>query len=229
MNSHPEPAENSSDKPAAPVRRVRRRWICLGLVLLGTIVVGRMVYIGSTVDVHVFSPEELKTGPVVQVISWPNNRTAVQASQLMSLPADQVWAVVRDQAKFQEYMPYVKASSIGEKINGKYQLEQKLDLPIGLYENTLQLEEDESPAARTVRWKQLTGPLKFNEGAWVIEQHGANCILRYQLSATVNYVPQWLANYLMRKRLLSIPAAVESRVKALHKSDSDRSTSGESS
>lgn len=223
MSSPHSPDSNDTRlKPTIRGKPLYRR-VSLWLVLLGIGVIAHLAYVGSHVDGHIYTVDELRAGPQVQIISWPDGRTGVQASQLMAPAENLVWDIVRDQERFSEFMPYVKSAVEKDRHDDHFQLQQVLELPYATYHNLLQMEEHETPTVRTLSWRQIEGPSTFNEGSWAVERHGEQCVLRYQLSASIAGVPQWLSNYLMMSRLRKIPAAIEKRAKELGASDtSDR-------
>ena len=140
----------------------------------------------------------------------------MQVSRLSTLPADHLWRVVTDQARFDEFMPYVRTTTVEPGPAGAIIEKQVLDLPHTSYQLTLEIRIEERGAARVARWRQTEGTLRFNEGAWVVEAAGGGrTVLRYQVSATLDWVPQWATNYLMGGRLGRLLEAVEARVRAL--------------
>jgi hypothetical protein len=190
-----------------------KRWVALAFIVLGILVIGHIAYQGSVVDAHVYSPSELEAGPVDQIILWDDGRTAVQVSRLSDLPPDHLWRVVTDQARFDEFMPYVRETTVTANPDGSFLEKQILDLPHASYDLELEIRLSERDGVRTARWVQQKGVLPYNQGAWIVEDHGGRSVLRYQVSASVSWVPQSLANYAMRMRLGRLLEAVEARVR----------------
>lgn len=205
------------EQPASPApRRVGvKRKIGLVLLLFGIAVVGHVAYWGGRIDPTTYHAADLAAGPVVQISAWDNAHTAVQISRLSSLPADRLWQVVTDQGRFDEFMPYVRSTTVEPGDDGKLIEKQVLDLPHGSFDLVLEIELIEQPKVRRARWRQITGSLDFNEGAWTVEQEQDQTILRYEVAATVNWMPQSLVNYAMRRRLGRLLEAVEQRVRDL--------------
>ena len=104
-----------SDKPQRP--GFKRR-LFLGLCTLGAVAIAHTWYSGSHVDDRAVTISRLETGPVTQIISWDRDNTAVQLSQLSELPSDDLWRVVTDQGRFDEFMPYVRTTTVSEGLGG---------------------------------------------------------------------------------------------------------------
>ena len=196
-----------------------RRWIWRGLLIAGIAVIGHIWYWGGHVDPQVYGVTELAGGPVTQIITWDDGHTAVQASRLTDLSADQLWKVVTDQGRFDQFMPYVRQTTVEKLPDGKFLEKQILDLPTGSYNVDLEITLDLQANVRKARWRQLNGTLDFNEGAWVVEQAGPKTILRYQVAADFNWLPQFVVNYALRKRLNKLLESVETRVRDLNQKD----------
>lgn len=194
-----------------------KRWIFLGLLVAGAAVLAHVWYCGSHVDPHQYDADELKHGPIAQIISWDGGRTAVQISQLSALPPDHLWRVVTDQGRFDEFMPYVRSTTVEPGPDGTLIEKQILDLPHTSFELELAIRLSEQDGRRRARWEQKKGTLNFNQGAWIVESLGDRSVLRYQVSASLDWVPQWLVNYAMRRRLGRLLEAVEARVRDLEK------------
>lgn len=213
------PTEESTKAPprsdAGTYRHGFKRWIALALIIAGLMALGFVWYRGSYVDDHVYTAAELDAGPVSQIITWENGRTAVQISRLSPLSADHLWRVATDQGRFDEFMPYVRATTVRPGDDNTLIEEQWLDLPYGSYDLELTIRLVEDGNVRKARWEQSRGSLTYNQGAWVVEQHGDGAILRYQVSATLAHVPQWVVNFAMRRRLGRLLQAVETRVRDL--------------
>ena len=89
-------------------------------------------YWGGHVDPQVYGVPELAGGPVTQIITWDKDRTAVQASLcLTDLPAHELWKRVYDQGRFDQFMPYVRQTTVEKLPDGKFLKKQILDLPTG--------------------------------------------------------------------------------------------------
>jgi hypothetical protein len=198
-----------------------KRWVFLALLVAGAAVLGHVWYGGSQVDPHEYTPAELEEGPVTQIISWDGGRTAVQVSRLSPLPADHLWRVVTDQGRFNEFMPYVRETSVQPGPDGLLIERQKLELPHASYELELGIRLSERGNVRTARWEQRQGTLRFNQGAWIVQSHGDRNVLRYQVSASLTGVPQWLVNYAMRRRVGRLLDAVEARVRDMQQREPD--------
>ena len=198
-----------------PNRRGFKRRLSLGLAMLGSVVVAHVWYSGSHVDNRVVTIGRLENGPVTQIISWDTDNTAVQLSQLSNLPADDLWRVVTDQGRFDEFMPYVRTTTVNDGPNGTLIEKQLLDLPYASYELELGISLSKKDNVRTARWEQRKGALAFNQGAWIVESHANRSVLRYQVAAHLSGVPQWASNYAMTRRLGRLLDAVEKRVRDL--------------
>jgi hypothetical protein len=222
----PTPANQpgGSTPSAARPRRHRhgfKRWIFLALVLAGAAIVAHMAYWGSRVDARVFHAQDLDRGPAAQIVPWEPGRTAVQISRVSSLSADHLWRVVTDQGRFNEFMPYVRSTTVRPGPDGTIIESQVLDLPHSSYELELEIRLKQEGSSRIARWRQVKGTLDFNEGAWVVESEGSRSVLRYQVSASLAWVPQWAINYLMLHRLGKLLEAVEARVRDLEQRQPD--------
>ena len=199
----------------------RRRWILRVLALGGLVVLVHLWYVGSHIDGTVYGPAELGDRQVAQIIQWDKDHTAVQISCVTRLPVEHVWRVLADQERFDEYMPWVISSTVRPGPTNPLFVEQRLDLPTGTYALTLEITLERSGNTSTARWRQLEGEMAFNEGAWVVEDHGDSVVLRYQVAASMWPFPQWVANYAMRLRLGGLLDAVLARVQQLEKTEPD--------
>lgn len=197
----------------------RLRWILRVLAIGGLVVLAQFWYVGSHIDGEVYGPAELGDRQVVQIIRWNEDYTAVQVSCATRLPVEHLWRVVADQGRFQEYMPWVASSTVRPGPSGTLIDEQRLDLPMGTYALTLEITLERSGNTSTARWRQLEGELAFNEGAWVVEDHGDSAVLRYQVAASLRLLPQWALNYTMRLRLGRLLDAVLLRVRQLEQTE----------
>lgn len=199
-------------------RRIARVAFKVILVIV-TATVLRAWYVGSHVDTHQYGAAELERGPVAQIIQWNEDHTAVQVSQLSTLHADRLWRVVTDQERFDEFMPYVKNTTIRPGPDGSVIETQVLELPHKNFDLELEIRLTGDNNTRTARWRQLRGLLAFNEGAWVVERAGDRSILRYQVSGSLDWIPQWAINYVLRPRLARLLKAVEERVRDLERKE----------
>jgi uncharacterized membrane protein len=216
MDAAQVPAANG--RLSARLRRVgAKRAVLAGLMVAGAAAISHVWYRGSQIDSHTYGPDELEQGPVAQVIAWGDNRTAVQISRLSSLPADHLWRVVTDQGRFDQFMPYVRSTTVEPLPDGTLRERQILDLPHASYELQLLIRLSEKGLVRTANWTQAQGTLSYNQGAWIVERAGERAVLRYQVSAGLDWVPQWLVNYAMRRRLGRLLEAVETRVRDLER------------
>ncbi|MBX7246793.1 MAG: hypothetical protein K1X53_14955 [Candidatus Sumerlaeaceae bacterium] len=209
--------EPAGGKPAWLVRLV---WVCVIAVCL---IIPWVWYHGSHVTAGWPSEAELKNGPISQVVMWRDGKhTAVQFSRLYDGNPDHFWKVVTDQGRFDEFMPFVAYTRVRPGPNGTRLEEQKLNLPFGDQELELEITLTEEGPVRMARWRQSKGTLRHNEGAWIVEKGSeGKVILRYQVSATVDYILQWVTNFAMRQRLGKLLDAVDARVKSLKASDPD--------
>jgi hypothetical protein len=149
-------------------RRGFKRWVFLALLILGAVSLTRMWWRGGRVNSHEYSAEELAAGPISQVIAWPDGKhTAVQISRLTKLPPDDLWRVVTDQARFDEFMPYVQKTSVRPGPDGSILETQILNLPHANFDLELEIRLEETSIRRSAGWKQVKGVLPFNEGAWI--------------------------------------------------------------
>jgi uncharacterized membrane protein len=215
------PAEAAPSGEVKPSRRPPLRVRVIRIIAI--LCIAAFVYAwyrGSHVDEGTPTAEELQGGPISQIVHWRNTRhTAVQHSRLCSEPADYFWKVVTDQEQFDDFMPYVEYTKVRQGPNDTRLEEQRLALPFGDKELELEITMTHSGNARTAFWRQLKGSLTFNEGAWVVEKSDDKTILRYQVAAAVKYMPQWVINYAMRKRLGNLLIAVERRVQQKMRDD----------
>lgn len=186
---------------------------------MGAIVVTHVWYAGSHVDPHTYGAAELANGPITQIIPWDDGHTAVQTSRLTDLPADQLWKVVTDQGRFDQFMPYVRSTTVERLPSGKFLEKQILDLPHATYEVHLEITLDQQLGVRKAYWRQVNGTLEYNEGAWVVEEADGKSILRYQVAADANWLPQFVVNFSLRPRLDRLLQSVEQRVRELNEKD----------
>ncbi len=219
-------ASNSGNAVVPPPQRVQwrgfKRWVFVGALLLGAMFLTRAWWRGGRVDAHVYSAEELKSGPISQIVEWPDGRhTAVQISRLTDLPADHLWRVVTDQGRFDEFMPYVQKTTVRPGPDGSIRERQVLNLPHADYELELEIRIRDSGNRRSADWRQVKGVLPFNEGSWIVEKVNERSILRYQVSTSLGWVPQFAVNYALRPRLHRLLEAVEKRTRELQEHEPD--------
>lgn len=215
MSESSKPQESNSVARTRPRRFGLKRKIGLTLLLLGLAALAHIWYWGGRIDRQTYRAADLTAGPVTQICAWNASHSAVQISRLSSVSADRLWRVVTDQGRFDEFMPYVRSTTVEPGDNGKLLEKQILDLPYGSFDLVLEIELTERPKVRRAQWRQIMGSLDFNEGAWTVEQEGQQTILRYEVAATVNWMPQAIVNYAMRRRLGRLLEAVEQRVRDL--------------
>lgn len=120
-----------------------------------------------------------------------------------------------DQGRFDEFMPYVRTTTVSDGPDGMLIEKQVLDLPYASYDVELDITLSEKDNVRTARWEQRQGTLLFNQGAGGVESHGDRSVLRYQVAAHLSGVPQWASNYAMTRRLGRLLNALEKRVRDL--------------
>jgi hypothetical protein len=192
------------------------KWAFRILLIAGAAVVAYVWYSGSHVDSRTYGAADLANGPITQIIPWDDGRTAVQVSRLTDLPADQLWKVVTDQGRFDQFMPYVRKTTVEPLPGGKLLEKQILDLPHATYNVELEIALDQQPGVRKARWRQINESLTYNQGAWVVEESGGKSILRYQVAAGVDWMPQFVVNFSLRPRLNRLLQAVEQRVRDLN-------------
>jgi hypothetical protein len=216
-----EPLSAASTTPSRRLPRGFRRTIISLLTAAGLAALGFVWYQGSHVDGRIHSTVDLKNGPIAQIIPWEGGRTAVQISRFSTLPADDLWRVATDQGRFDEFMPYVRETTVRPGPDDTLIESQILDLPHASYDLELTIRLREENSVRTAAWAQSKGLLTYNQGAWVVERVPEGAILRYQVSAALTGVPQWIVNYAMRRRLGRLLEAVESRVRDLQKREPD--------
>lgn len=208
-----------ASESAAPRLRGLKRGLTLVLCLLGALVLGHMYRVGGRVDPRVYTAADLENGPVTQIIPWGGGYTAVQISRLSPLPADKLWKVMTDQARFDEFLPFVEESDIRPGPGGTLIETQVLNLPHASYHLELEIRVSEEPGLRKAAWKQIKGALSLNQGAWIMEEEDGKSIMRYQVAGAFPWLPQWIVNFAMRNRLGRLLVAVEQRVRDLEKNE----------
>jgi hypothetical protein len=176
-------------------------------------------FYGGIINTTEYGPNDLRGGPRSQIVPWPNNNTAVQVSRLSKLKPDHLWKVVTDQSRFDEFMPYVRETTVEALPDGSFLEKQVLDLPAGSYDLDLRIRLTAHDNIRRAAWEQQRGTLRYNAGAWIVEKHGDESILRYQVAARLGWLPQWMTNSAMRGRLGKLLEAVEVRTAKLEQNE----------
>lgn len=143
----------------------------------------------------------------------------MQVSRLSELSADHLWKVVTDQGRFDQFMPYVRKTTVQKQADGTFLEQQILDLPHKTFELELRITLSQNGNTRTAGWRQTKGSLDVNEGAWVVESAAGKSILRYQVSASISWLPHWAVNQSMRPRLAKLLESVETRVRDLEQKE----------
>ena len=161
-----------------------------------------------------------------EVVSW---MTEVEGSPikegvalgLVEAPPERVFAVVTDNARFAEFMPYVETSTVEETADGALINFQHLDLPWPIsdreYEIALVNEAvaDAEPPIWQSTWTHVKGfgNIEESRGAWRIFACGEAALVEYQvLTDPGGRIPNYFKNKATRKSLSRLIEAVRERV-----------------
>jgi hypothetical protein len=222
-NSSNEPTTrhlNARSTPIVGVTFTAKRLVLLAGALAIAAAMSVLAYMyGGIVNTADYGPNDLREGPRSQIVAWPDSNTAVQISRLSKLQPDHLWKVVTDQKRFDEFMPYVRETTVEALEDGSFLEKQILDLPVGSYDLDLRIKLTAAGNVRRAAWEQQRGTLSYNAGAWIVEKHGDESILRYQVAARVGWLPQWMSNSAMRGRLGKLLEAVEARTVSLEQNE----------
>ena len=124
-----------------------------------------------------------------------------------------VFAVIADYESYPELMPDLETAEVHSRSDGVVEASFSVNL-IKRVSYTLRLEEK---APETLRWSQVRGPFKQNDGGWTLHELGpGRTRADYQIELRVSgFVPRAISNRLVEGSLpallQSVKAAAEAR------------------
>lgn len=161
-----------------------------------------------------------------EVVSWMIEAEGSPVKEgialgLVEAPPARVYAVVTDNARFADFMPYVEESTVETRPDGTLVNRQRLDLPWPVrdreYEIALVNEvlADAEPPLWRSSWSHLEGfgNIEESRGAWRVFACGDISLVEYQvLTDPGGSIPNFLKNSATRRSLRSLVEAVRERV-----------------
>ena len=143
------------------------------------------------------------------------------ALALVACAPEALYAVVTDNAKFGEFMPHVKTSTIVRDADGTVANHQELSLPFPIADrhytirivNTLPDEQGARIWQSAWTYVAASGNVKETRGAWMVTEAGTGkAILYYRVYTDPGgMVPAWASNMATRRALPDLLEAVVRR------------------
>jgi hypothetical protein len=143
-----------------------------------------------------------------------------KAVGLVAAPAERVFRVVTDNARFAEFMPYVRESTVKPGPEGSILNSQSLSLPLiddrfyTIRVVNRQERADGVPVYRST-WTYVpgSGNVRENCGSWTVVPWGDGALVVYRvLSDPGGWVPRWAHHLASRRSLPALIEAVRARV-----------------
>ena len=139
---------------------------------------------------------------------------------LVEAPAERVYRVVTDNARFAEFMPYVEESTVETGEDGSTVNFQHLDLPWPISDREykvrlVNLEPGEESPAWQSTWTHVKGfgNIEESHGAWRVFPCGESALVEYQvLTDPGGRIPTYFKNKATRRSLERLIEAVRDRV-----------------
>jgi coenzyme Q-binding protein COQ10 len=135
----------------------------------------------------------------------------------IDVPPERVFEVVRDYARYPEFLPEVKAVSVGERSGASVEVTYRLDARIKLIEFTL-LHVERAPSR--IDWRLVRGDLmKRDEGRWTLDPSpsgGTTATYAIELELLPR-VPRGLEKALAEQGLPAMLANFKARAEAMHR------------
>ncbi len=135
----------------------------------------------------------------------------------VDVPPERFFEVVRDYARYPEFLPEVKAVSVGTRNGDSVEVTYRLDARIKLIEFTLL--HVETPPAR-IEWRLVRGDLmKRDEGRWTLDPSpsgGTTATYAIELELLPR-VPRGLEKALVEQGLPAFLANFKARAEAMYR------------
>jgi coenzyme Q-binding protein COQ10 len=135
----------------------------------------------------------------------------------VDVPPERFFEVVRDYARYPEFLPEVKAVSVGPRTGDSVEVTYRLDARIKLIEFTL-LHVESAPSR--IEWRLVRGDLmKRDEGRWTLEASpsgGTTATYAIELELQPR-VPRGLEKALAEQGLPAFLANFKARAEAMHR------------
>jgi len=135
----------------------------------------------------------------------------------VDVPPERFFEVVRDYGRYPEFLPEVKAVSVGPRSGDAVEVTYRLDARIKLIEFTL-LHVESAPSR--IEWRLVRGDLmKRDEGRWTLEASpsgGTTATYAIELELQPR-VPRGLEKALAEQGLPAMLANFKARAEAMHK------------
>jgi len=142
---------------------------------------------------------------------------SARQSVVVEVPPERFFEVVRDYARYPEFLPEVKAVSVGRRSGDSVEVTYRLDARIKLIEFTL-LHVETAPAR--IEWRLVRGDLmKRDEGRWTLDSSpsgGTTATYAIELELLPR-VPRGLEKALAEQGLPAMLANFKARAEAMHR------------
>lgn len=210
--------------PAPPVRRIKKRWLIPGLLLV--LLIALLIWAGirgTWADLERKNPSTVADGPVCQLfLEKPPDQKVVRCAMLLGFSAEEVWRVVTDYDHFDEIFPYLHSTrATCEGGNDKHRtatyhltgmVHSKLfgDWPFDTHVEHREL-------SRTVSWIERGHRVTYNAGSWeMIAKGPQQTLLVYSLAVEVTPFPDSVVRNVLLDHVKEVVTAVDQRLKKLH-------------
>jgi ribosome-associated toxin RatA of RatAB toxin-antitoxin module len=135
----------------------------------------------------------------------------------VDVPPERFFEVLRDYARYPEFLPEVKAVSVGPRTGDSVEVTYRLDARIKLIEFTL-LHVESAPSR--IEWRLVRGDLmKRDEGRWTLEASpsgGTTATYAIELELQPR-VPRGLEKALAAQAFPAMLANFKARAEAMHR------------
>jgi ribosome-associated toxin RatA of RatAB toxin-antitoxin module len=135
----------------------------------------------------------------------------IAVSAVIEAPLEDVHAVVAEFARYSEWFPTMRSSS--RTSNGDYEVSFRLPWPIKNVRERLTVVDDLAAGGATIRWRQLDGDFRRNEGTWTLRRlgDGRTSVQYDNVVQFRRWVPGWLLARAERRVAPQIISAIQNR------------------
>lgn len=209
---------DAGTQPQPQKRRVRKRILIPGVLLLGVAITFAWLYWhGTNAETAERNPSSAGEAPVTQLLNQDNRIFVRSAIVIDAAPAD-VWRVVSDYESHPKFMPYIAHLTSQKLPDGRTRLtgvatthftvDWPFEIDVTHVENATQGEYSSS-------WHEKDkSDFTVNRGGWTVKPHGAKqTLLVFAKQAEMPRYPNFLIRNILMNRLGDLVSAVRDEVK----------------